>query len=162
MQDIIYASTGYRYSQLLEELRLISPDSLSNYLCNSWDSCKELWATCVTNSLPNFRARTNNRIERHNQELKKVLNSHMTVADCIRAILGKVDEQTSSKVHKSFVSSVCKSYNVHDNDCKIQHMRNVATDYAANLMVGQYKKTKVGYIGECSPGWFHSISDLRK
>lgn len=66
----------------------------------------------------------------------------MTVADSIRAIVGKVEEQTTQTTHSNFIGTVCKSYNVDDNDLYIDHIRRVATEYAAGKVVTHYKKAK--------------------
>lgn len=151
---MVYANTEESFLESHSKLLKDSPESFVEYFLRNWDNCRQLWATFITNYTLNFRTRTNNRIERHNHELKKVLHSQNTLADCIRGILKKAGEYKARNVHDTVVRSMCKSYNIEDNHDIIHQIREMATNYAANLAIAQYRTAleleKVASVEELS------------
>ncbi|XP_071840656.1 uncharacterized protein [Apostichopus japonicus] len=139
IQSIAYANYEEIFNQSVKNMEEVATSDFIKYFHDNWSSCVHLWAAFKTKSYQNLRTRTNNRLERHNKELKTVLNSQITIADCIKGILRKAIHMKNKTTQGQFLSSVCVSYNVHDTNDTIKQIRNVATQYAANLTINQYQ-----------------------
>ncbi|XP_071855528.1 uncharacterized protein ZSWIM9-like [Apostichopus japonicus] len=87
LQSLVYSTSGDKYQESLEKLEKIATQGFIQYFTDNWDNCRRMWARYLSSAVKNFSTKTNNRLERHNQEVKKSLNSHVSVAVCLRKLI---------------------------------------------------------------------------
>lgn len=97
-----------------------------------------MWAGYLTSAVKNFSTKTNNRLERHNQEVKKTLNSHISVAVCLRKLIKCNNQCIARREYDLFSNTVCSYYNVLDTEEVAFSIRATATPYAATATIKQF------------------------
>ena len=74
-KKFVYFLTELQYNDCISRVKEISKEFYEYYMEN-WLSCKEMWVPCFQENVPHMGNRTNNRIERHNLEIKTCLKPH--------------------------------------------------------------------------------------
>ena len=75
IQKLIYAKSELDFNEQVKILETIAPAAFFVYFTANWLNCVEMWAHYPRLTISTFGNNTNNRIESHNQKLKRFIRA---------------------------------------------------------------------------------------
>ncbi|KUF89182.1 hypothetical protein AM588_10004228 [Phytophthora nicotianae] len=91
VHKMVYASSEHKYKEAHESLKGICErcgiDRFFKYFEKNWRSCTDRWVYYLRATLPRFNNHTNNRLESYFGKLKEGIDSSMSMAKCIKALV---------------------------------------------------------------------------
>ncbi|ETI41588.1 hypothetical protein F443_13184 [Phytophthora nicotianae P1569] len=91
VHKMVYASSEHKYKEAHESLKGFCErcgiDRFFKYFEKNWHSCTDRWVYYLRATLPHFNNHTNNRLESYFGKLKEGIDSSMSMANCIKALV---------------------------------------------------------------------------
>ncbi|ETN20155.1 hypothetical protein PPTG_03223 [Phytophthora nicotianae INRA-310] len=91
VHKMVYASSEHKYKEAHESLKGFCErcgiDRFFKYFEKNWHSCTDRWVYYLRATLPHFNNHTNNRLESYFGKLKEGIDSLMSMANCIKALV---------------------------------------------------------------------------
>ena len=91
VQKLINSQNEEEYEKYHSELQNFDAEFVT-YFDKNWHSCKKLWVMYFRSSLRTHGNNTNNKLESHNQKLKKYLNSNMRLPEAVEQLSNFIDD----------------------------------------------------------------------
>ena len=135
IQKLIYAKSKLDFNEQVKILETIAPAAFFMYFTANWLNCVEMWAHYPRLTISTFGNNTNNRIESHNQKLKRFIRA-----------TSKLDQAISElqKYIKSVEESLSTSKFVELQTCiNTKNMQEGTTD--TSVLLGKFC-TKAGVV----------------
>ncbi|ETO85012.1 hypothetical protein F444_01164 [Phytophthora nicotianae P1976] len=105
------------------------------YCTNNWDNCTGMWCTYERQNVVTLGNDTNNRLESSWKQLKDVVDTFMTVDECVAAMMCYQTQMEDWFLAQAFKLSVVQHVNYDD---EMNHVANVVSEYACGLIETQY------------------------
>ncbi|ETP32982.1 hypothetical protein F442_18416 [Phytophthora nicotianae P10297] len=91
VHKMVYAASEHKYKKVHESLKGICErcgiDRFFKYFEKNWHSCTDRWVYYLRATLSHFNNHTNNRLESYFGKLKEGIDSSMSMANCIKALV---------------------------------------------------------------------------
>ena len=107
LRNMVYAETEEIYFRLFESLLEIGSPELNHYFRHNWHDIREQWTMFGQNSLPHFRNRTNNRLERFNRDLHDTTPNYGNIVDAFKCVMHAFGAHLIER-HKKEIDSIHK------------------------------------------------------
>ncbi|KAK3913122.1 DNA topoisomerase 3-alpha [Frankliniella fusca] len=127
------------FQSLVEDLKETSSEAFFKYFEESWLKCPHAWCDIDKKKSLNYGNTTNNRVESFNSKIKKMINSHSTLAEAVQGLLNLVRNKEEDVFFKDVQANLKKTYLSNSQDQNIQCMLSHLTLYAAKLEIWEYE-----------------------
>ncbi|ETP16357.1 hypothetical protein F441_09030 [Phytophthora nicotianae CJ01A1] len=101
----------------------------------NWDSCQDMWVMHLRAKLPHYKNHTNNRLENFFGKLKEVINSSMSLAQCVEALVAA--DRCAEKEYEYKLSRIGRFVNS-NYDEEMGNVLRSTTHFVAEQIEPQY------------------------
>ncbi|XP_072143941.1 uncharacterized protein [Dermacentor andersoni] len=147
---LVFAHTVDIYKENLLNLETLLKDdrTLLEFFYKNWHSCKSMWVHAYRSNVHSLGNNTNNRMESHNQKLKRYLRREMHLVEAVKALVGYVTHDALSVSHAQYrETKLC--IDTSKTDTFYTEVSAKCTEYAKRLVCKEYETYKKN-PGKCS------------
>ena len=103
LHHILYSHDEDVHSERCNRLR-DEFDCFSKYLDDNWHSCRENWVRCYQKNVKNYGNFMNNKIESHNEKIKKIVSRNMHLPESLENLLKSVKTSYECSAYRNFLN----------------------------------------------------------